>query len=322
MEIPYFSNLKTQNTSNLEMNDSYRKISGYNITGIKDYKNKGDNFKYKKLSPLYSRFSITNALPSTHNETFDQDEKEEKLSLIRKLIKKPEKKPYEGYACFRVKPTTNYLLKKFEIKETPVIFEENKLCKIPYPLIKFISNRQTPNKSKELMKDILSAEFNNLSTQQKNDIKYKNYKRPIKITKLKCPEINSNNNNNFFRKINNYSENKNINNIKDFGFPLIEKYIKKKYKNNNDKNSLNREIYSCLSTNRPHYNNRRMKNILRRSYCGDDINLTEHSTFMNNISILKNEVAKKFESKDEKIDNILKDISLLKSNNHIMAFQS
>ena len=67
---------------------------------------------------------------------------------------------------------------------------------------------------------------------------------------------------------------------------------------------------------------RRMKNILRRSYCGDDINLTEHSTFMNNISILKNEVAKKFESKGEKIDNILKDISLLKSNNHIMAFQS
>ena len=59
-----------------------------------------------------------------------------------------------------------------------------------------------------------------------------------------------------------------------------------------------------------------------KTYCGDDINLTEHSTLINNISVLKNDVSKKLESKNENYDEILKDISQLKYNNHIMAFES
>ena len=55
------------------------------------------------------------------------------------------------------------------------------------------------------------------------------------------------------------------------------------------------------------------------SYCGIDNNLTEHMTVMKNISILKNDVTKKL---DSKYDDILKDISILKSNNHIMVYES
>lgn len=319
MDVPYIINLKTQNssTSTTSNNELFKKINTFNLTGINEYKNKGRNYN---SSSNYSNLKIKNSLPSSYNEDLSQSEKEEKLSFIKNLIKMPKEKPYDGYACFRKKPTINYLLKRFEIKEKRVILEENKLCKIPYPLIKFISNRKSPNKSKELMNDILSAELNNLSAQQKNDIKYKKYRQPIKINKIKCPKIS--NSLNYFRKIQNYSERKSYNNKKYLEFPFIEKYIAKKdsKKDNIIDASFNRDNYSCLTTNKPCCNNRSIKNILRKSYCRDDINLTEHSTLKSNISILKNDVAKKLQYKNENFNDILKDISLLKSNNHIMAF--
>ena len=325
MEIPNIINMKSKISTSTNINEFYKKLSPFNITGINDYNHKNDNNNKYKLCPSHSKFNFKKILPILTNETFEQNEKEEKLSFIKSLIKKPKNQPYDGYACFRKKPTINYLLKKFELKDNQVILEKNKLCKIPYPLIKFISNRKSPNKSKELMTDILGAELNDLSASQKNDIKYKKYKLPIKITKLKCPEI-FNNNSNFFRKIKNFSDSKKNDNKKDLEIPLIYKYIDKKNIKNKDmvKTSFNRNrnLYSGLETCRPCYNNRRIKNILMKSYCGEDNNLTEHSTFTNNISIMKNGVSKKLESKNEKFDDILKDISQLKSNNHIMAFES
>ena len=325
MEIPNIINIKSKISTSTNTNEFYKKLSPFNITGINDYNHKNDNFNKYKVCPSHSKFNFKKILPILTNETFEQNEKEEKLSFIKSLIKKPKNQPYDGYACFRKKPTINYLLKKFELKDNQVILEKNKLCKIPYPLIKFISNRKSPNKSKELMTDILGAELNDLSASQKNDIKYKKYKLPIKIAKLKCPEI-FNNNLNFFRKIKNFSESKKNDNKKDLEIPLIYKYIDKKNIKNKDmvRTSFNRNRNLCsgLETSRPCYNNRRIKNILMKSYCGEDNNLTEHSTFTNNISIMKNGVSKKLESKNEKFDDILKDISQLKSNNHIMAFES
>ena len=317
MEIPNIINIKSKISTSANTNEFYKKLSPFNITGINDYNHKNDNFNKYKVCPSHSKFNFKKILPILTNETFEQNEKEEKLSFIKSLIKKPKNQPYDGYACFRKKPTINYLLKKFDIKENQVILERNKLCKIPYPLIKFISNRNSQNKSKELMTDILGADLNDLSAQQKNDIKYKNYKKPIKITKLKCPQISSNSSN-FYKRIKNFSESRKFNNKKDIEIPLIEKYNDKK----KIRTSLNRDIYNGLETNRPCYNNRKIKNYLMKSYIGDDINLTEHSTFINNISVLKNDVSKKLESKKDKFDDILKDISQLKSNNHIMAFES
>ena len=248
----------------------------------------------------------------------NMDEINEKLKIIRSYIKKPDdRKPYDGYACFRKKPTINYLIRKFDKKDKKIIFEEHKLCKKPYPLIKFLSNRKSPNHSKHLITDMLSAEFKELSIQQKNDIKYKNYKKPINLAKIEYPEIS--NRTNFIRKIN-FSEKKSKNENNKIEFPLLNRLTEDKFASNDDskKNWVNRNIYSCL-TIRPVYNDRKIKKSLIKSYCGIDNNLTEHNTVMNNITILKNEVTKKLHSK---YDDILKDISILKSNNHIMIDES
>lgn len=306
--------LNTSNNNSSSPNESYKKINTYNITGINDINTK------KEISTKddTSKFNYITETPNTGREISEPNEKIDKLKLIRSFIKKPEDQmPYDGYACFRKRPTINYLLKKFEKKDNKIIFEEHKLCKKPYPLIKFLSNRKSPYHSKHLITDMLSAEFRDLSIQQKNDIKYKNYKKPINLSKIEYPEIKSKIN--IIRKIN-FSEKKNKNENNKIEFPLLNRYTEEKFlsKDNSTKNWENRNIYSCL-TIRPVYNDRKIKKSLINSYCGLDNNLTEHNTVMNNISILKNEVTRKLHSN---YDDILKDISILKSNNHIMAYDS
>lgn len=306
--------LNTSNNNSSSPNESYKKINTYNITGINDINTK------KEISTKddTSKFNYITETPNTGREISEPNEKIDKLKLIRSFIKKPEDQmPYDGYACFRKRPTINYLLKKFEKKDNKIIFEEHKLCKKPYPLIKFLSNRKSPNHSKHLITDMLSAEFRDLSIQQKNDIKYKNYKKPINLSKIEYPEIKSKIN--IIRKIT-FSEKKNKNENNKIEFPLLNRYTEEKFlsKDNSTKNWENRNIYSCL-TIRPVYNDRKIKKSLINSYCGLDNNLTEHNTVMNNISILKNEVTRKLHSN---YDDILKDISILKSNNHIMAYDS
>lgn len=306
--------LNTSNNNSSSPNKSYKKINPYNITGINDINTK------KEISTKddTSKFNYITETPNTGREISEPNEKIDKLKLIRSFIKKPEDQmPYDGYTCFRKKPTINYLLKKFEKKDNKIIFEQHKLCKKPYPLIKFLSNRKSPNHSKHLITDMLSAEFRDLSIQQKNDIKYKNYKKPIKLSKIEYPGIKSKIN--IIRKIN-FSEKKNKNENNKIEFPLLNRYTEEKFlsKDNSTKNWENRNIYSCL-TIRPVYNDRKIKKSLINSYCGLDNNLTEHNTVMNNISILKNEVTRKLHSN---YDDILKDISILKYHNHIMAYDS
>lgn len=306
--------LNTSNNNSTSPNETYKKINTYNITGINDINTK------KEISSKddTSKFNYITETPDSRRETPELNEKNEKLKLIRSFIKKPDdQKPYDGYACFRKKPTINYLLRKFDKKDNKIIFEKHKLCKKPYPLIKFLSNRKSPNHSKHLITDMLSAEFNELSVQQRNDIKYKNYRKPINYSKIEYPEIN--NRINVIKKIN-FSEKKNKNENNKIEFPLLNRYTEEKFLSKDNSiskvNWPNKNVYSCL-TIRPVYNDRKIKKSLMNSYCGIDNNLTEHNTVMNNISILKNEVTKKLHSK---YDDILKDISILKSNNHIMVY--
>lgn len=314
------NNLNSSNNNTSSPNENLKKINSYNITGINDFNNKNE-VQSNDVLPLdnNSKYNYANEAPKP--VLTEPNEKNEKLDFIRSLIKKPEdQKIYDGYACFRKKPTINYLLKKFDKRENKVIFEKQKLCKKPYPLIKFLSNRKSPNHSKHLITDMLSAEFNELTTQQKNDIKYKNYKRPIKLAKLEYPDIN--NRTDIIRKITFFSEKKNKNENNKIEFPLFNKLAEEKIlpKENLKKSWVirNRNIYSCITIG-PVYNDRKIKKNLMNSYCGIDNNLTEHMTVMKNISILKNNVTKKL---DSKYDDILKDISILKSNNHIMVYES
>ena len=313
--------IKTYNNISSNSNSLYKKLNIYNITGINEYKSKKNNYNNKNIKYSFtsnnSNINKTNISHMSNNDLSDYNQNEAKMTFIKSLIKKPKSKPYDGYACFRKKPSTNDLIKKFDSKENSTTFEENKLCKSPYPLIKFLSNRKTPNHSKELLIDILSAEQKQLSNEQNNDIKYKKYKKPIKLSHLKYPDIN---NTNFYRKINYSSEAKTNNHISKSRFPLVDKYIFNNYRYKN-KISSNRNIFTCLSSKRPCYNNRRIKNSLIKVYCGEEKNLTEHSTVLNNISILKNDIAKKLDSKNGQFNEILKDISVLKSNNHIMAIE-
>ena len=319
-ENSIINNLNLSNNNTSSQNENLKKINSYNITGINDFNNKNE-LQSNDVLPLDNNPRYNYLTETPKPLLTEPNEKNEKLDFIKSLIKKPEdQKLYDGYACFRKKPTINYLLRKFDKKEKRVIFEEQKLCKKPYPLIKFLSNRKSPNRSKHLITDMLSAEFNELSTQQKNDIKYKNYKRPIKLAKLEYPEIN--NRTNIIRKITFFSEKKNKNENNKIEFPLLNKLTEEKIlpKENLKKSWINRNrnIYSCL-TIRPVYNDRKIKKTLMNSYCGIENNLIEHKTVMNNISILKNDVTKKL---DSKYDDILKDISILKSNNHIMIYES
>ena len=306
--------LSTSNNNSTSPNESYKKINTYNITGINDIHTK------KEISTKddTSKFNYITEAPNSRREISEQNEKNEKIKLIRSFIKKPDNQmPYDGYACFRKKPTINYLLRKFDKKDNKIIFEKHKLCKKPYPLIKFLSNRKSPNHSKHLITDMLSAEFKELSIQQKNDINYKNYIKPINLYKIKYPEIN--NKINIIRKIN-FSEKKNKNENNKIDFPLLNRFTEEKFlsRDNSTKNCPNNNIYNCL-TIRPVYNDRKIKKSLMNSYCGVDNNLIEHNAVLNNISILKNKVTKKLHSN---YDDILKDISILKSNNHIMAYES
>ena len=306
--------LSTTNNNSTSPNESYKKINAYNITGI----NYIDTKKEVSTRDDTSKFNYLTETPNSRRETSEPNEKNEKLQLIRSFIKKPEDlMPYDGYACFRKRPTINCLLKKFDKKDNKIIFEEHKLCKKPFPLIKFISNRKSPNHSKHLITDMLSAEFKELSIQQKNDIKYKNYKKNINLAKIEYPEIR--NRTRIIRKIN-FSEKKNKNENNKIDFPLLNRFTEEKFlsRDNSTKNCPNNNIYNCL-TIRPVYNDRKIKKSLMNSYCGIDNNLTEHNTIMNNISILKNEVTRRLHSN---YDDILKDISILKSNNHIMVYES
>ena len=164
-ENSLINNLNSSNNNTSSSNGNLKKINSYNITGINDFNNKNELQSNDILSldnnPKYNY--ITETPKPMLTEPY---EKNEKLVFISNLIKKPEdQKIYDGYACFRKKPNINYLLRKFDKRENKVKFEEQKLCKKPYPLIKFLSNRKSPNHSKHLITNMLSAEFNELSIQ-------------------------------------------------------------------------------------------------------------------------------------------------------------
>ena len=299
------NNLLFEKNKKDNSHDTYSQSKSYILTEINNYNNKSFSKTKNILIPtklINNRFDNYN---SKNCKTLN-------IKFIKSLITKPEAIPFDGYLCKRKKPTINYLLNKTKVKENKKLLEENILFKCPYPLIKYLSNRKVKNKSRQLITDILRAKFNDLSIKQKKEMQYKTTKSLIKLSKNKYP------------KINNLSQNKTYNNSKiDESFTLStskikNQFIKIKNKHYVKKLNLNSFLNNYSTDNKLSDESRKLiiYNIKKLRTYNNNIKYKEHKTITNNISFLRETETQKYENVT--MNHILKDISLLKFNNHIM----
>ena len=299
------NNLLFEKNKKDNSHDTYSQSKSYILTEINNYNNKSFSKTKNILIPtklINNRFDNYN---SKNCKTLN-------IKFIKSLITKPEAIPFDGYLCKRKKPTINYLLNKTKVKENKKLLEENILFKCPYPLIKYLSNRKVKNKSRQLITDILRAKFNDLSIKQKKEMQYKPIKSLIKLSKNKYP------------KINNLSQNKTYNNSKiDESFTLStskikNQFIKIKNKHYVKKLNLNSFLNNYSTDNKLSDESRKLiiYNIKKLRTYNNNIKYKEHKAITNNISFLRETETQKYENVT--MNHILKDISLLKFNNHIM----
>ena len=299
------SNLLFEKNKKDNSHNTYFQSKSYILTEINNYNNKSFSKTKNILIPtklINNRFDNYN---SKNCKTLN-------IKFIKSLITKPEAIPFDGYLCKRKKPTINYLLNKTKVKENKKLLEENILFKCPYPLIKYLSNRKVKNKSRQLITDILRAKFNDLSIKQKKEMQYKPTKSLIKLSKNKYP------------KINNLSQNKTYNNSKiDESFTLStskikNQFIKIKNKHYVKKLNLNSFLNNYSTDNKLSDESRKLiiYNIKKLRTYNNNIKYKEHKAITNNISFLRETETQKYENVT--MNHILKDISLLKFNNHIM----
>ena len=299
------NNLLFEKNKKDNSHDTYSQSKSYILTEINNYNNKSFSKTKNILIPtklINNRFDNYN---SKNCKTLN-------IKFIKSLIRKPEAIPFDGYLCKRKKPTINYLLNKTKVKENKKLLEENILFKCPYPLIKYLSNRKVKNKSRQLITDILRAKFNDLSIKQKKEMQYKTTKSLIKLSKNKYP------------KINNLSQNKTYNNSKiDESFTLStskikNQFIKIKNKHYVKKLNLNSFLNNYSTDNKLSDESRKLiiYNIKKLRTYNNNIKYKEHKAITNNISFLRETETQKYENVT--MNHILKDISLLKFNNHIM----
>jgi hypothetical protein len=299
------NNLLFEKNKKDNSHDTYSQSKSYILTEINNYNNKSFSKTKNILIPtklINNRFDNYN---SKNCKTLN-------IKFIKSLITKPEAIPFDGYLCKRKKPTINYLLNKTKVKENKKLLEENILFKCPYPLIKYLSNRKVKNKSRQLITDILRAKFNDLSIKQKKEMQYKPTKSLIKLSKNKYP------------KINNLSQNKTYNNSKiDESFTLStskikNQFIKIKNKHYVKKLNLNSFLNNYSTDNKLSDESRKLiiYNIKKLRTYNNNIKYKEHKAITNNISFLRETETQKYENVT--MNHILKDISLLKFNNHIM----
>ena len=299
------NNLLLEKNKKDNSHDTYSQSKSYILTEINNYNNKSFSKTKNILIPtklINNRFDNYN---SKNCKTLN-------IKFIKSLITKPEAIPFDGYLCKRKKPTINYLLNKTKVKENKKLLEENILFKCPYPLIKYLSNRKVKNKSRQLITDMLRAKFNDLSIKQKKEMQYKTTKSLIKLSKNKYP------------KINNLSQNKTYNNSKiDESFTLStskikNQFIKIKNKHYVKKLNLNSFLNNYSTDNKLSDESRKLiiYNIKKLRTYNNNIKYKEHKAITNNISFLRETETQKYENVT--MNHILKDISLLKFNNHIM----
>ncbi len=326
--------------TNLYLNNANEKNSfanNSNITGIflpKFNRTAND----KNLNRSNSLNISKNNFGKTDVNFFKKLKEEEKIKYINNLISNSlEKDSFDYMALKRKKFSLIELINQTNISEKMKKFEDNKICKIPYPLIYCITNRKFENNSSNLLTKILTKENNNLSHNQELTIKYSEYSKIFNtdISKLINDE----------KKISSTPK------ISRDNLPILNKYLKQKFNKFNLKN-INLIKYASYISNTPNYikininkgfkrygsNGKNLKKIRKDndefknvfdSYKNKSMNLFNHKNSMKNLSMIKERYNKMMEEKfmrnkkikmDPKVNKIIKDVSHLKFNKNIMAF--
>ena len=207
-----------------------------NITGLSEIHLSHNNLKENNksnnlinLSPIKKKSSKYSLLSG-----------KEKINYIKKLIDNlSDNHPYDSLAVKRKKYTLGYLIRQFDLGEKSKNFEENDICKIPYPLLHVISNRKLGNNSSNLMAKILSLKGKKLSKKEEKEIKNSKYSKIFNSTFSQLVRKNFKNKSNLDKNINILKNNKSnlrnnlINSSRNRNLPFINKYIKNKYISDN-----------------------------------------------------------------------------------------
>lgn len=301
-----------------------------NITGLSKI---ASDYNIKPVRGNSNTFDANSNTKIMKNK-FINGEMNEKLELIKNMIKKHSfNQPYDGYAIKSKKFTIEYLLQKSIEKENKAIFEKNNLCKANYPLIKFLSNRRMKNRTKKLLLQMLNTEYGELTKEEKNTIKYESYKRKF---------VNENNNNinrniltkklsqKNFRAPKLKNDKNNFNLKRNDLYSFFKNYKIKQKINLTHKNFWNFSLKNKNFDNNINelmiYNNNRPET--ERAYpnlgFGETVKLDYHEAIKKNNNILLNRIIRKkyMSPKGNETDyinnEIINDISKLKSNNKIM----
>lgn len=333
-------------------------INYSNITGLsseKLFKKKEvEKNKNNIISPNINFSVIKNN--SIKNNLYQSLSKKEKIKYIHRIIKNcNHKDSFDFLAVKRKTYSLGYLIRQFDVGEKSKSFEENNICKIPYPLLYCISNRKLENNSSNLLAKILISENKNLSKQQENEIKNSIYSKLFNTDLSKLIKYRVRTNSILTKTNKNIIEN-NSKLYEDNKFPFLNKYIKSKVENYNyrfynrnerisnttgffskekyKKLNLKQNIKRWNSTYTQKYNGKdkikkkRIKNNVQE-FKNRTVCLNNHKNNVINNSIINEKNNKIIEEiyyrkrknqSQQRLIEIIKDVSHLKYNNQIIAF--
>ena len=356
----FFESKLFQNNSNITgitiENNYIKKKKEFNkIKNLKSSNNKINNIK-KSISPNKN-------FKKTELSYYQSLTNKDKVKFIQNLINNSNtKEPFDFLAVKRKRYSLSYLIHQFDVSEKSKSFEENNICKRPYPLLYCISNRKIGNDSSNLMTKILSSENKTLSKKQENFIKNSIYSKifSMDISDLIQNNIRSKNTLKFFSRIMKNRKSK----ISNKNLPFLNKYIKSKVINykykilnrNNSNNGLNsssgffsEENQIKLTKNLKRWNSTFYMNINGKANLIDKDK--KNDIFKNNVESFKNRTVclnshknnkinsmiinernnkiidetffrKRKKKHDPRFNGIIKDISHLRFNSQIMPFKS
>ena len=327
-----------------------------NLDGINDTnkKYKELNIESQNLNDIKSDFFITGNKEEKNTRNKINENYDEKIKLVKDIIDSSfDNDVFDGYVVKNKRYTTVELINKISSKENSYSFEKNKLCKRPFPLLKFISSRKCKNNSNRLMANILLRERDILLKNQKNMIKHKFFNKtqqnmiykkfPIINTKSHSISnnidnnkannlyffehyMNNSNNNKYIKTYQNNSFTKNKE-IKDYNirFKNIRK-IKNTFnngtvfnisKNNNDSNINNCDNLMENNQSKDIISNVKLKNNNIAKFANKSISLESHNAISNNIEIINK---RKFRINN--LNNYSKNIQLFRPFDNIIKYIS
>lgn len=293
--------VETNNTKNAIINYYEERIlfpHKSNITGLTEIHLSHNNIKENnksnnliELSPIKKQSSKYSLLSG-----------KEKINYIKKIIENySDNHPYDSLAVKRKKYTLGYLIRQFDLGEKSKNFEENNICKIPYPLLHVISNRKLGNHSSNLMVRILSLKGKKLSKKEEKEIKNSKYSKIFNSTFSQLVRNKFKNKSNLDKKINILENNKSflrnnlISSSRNGSLPFINKFIKNKYINDNKIETKNYMFKSQTSIDFYRRSKEKLKSNyslyisnLKGNYFNNKNSMSKKGKFRNKVETFKN----------------------------------